>query len=80
MQTKLTLRFEEQLIEQAKSYAAHSGKSISQIVADYFKLLTSLPNKPVPQSPPITKSLRGLLRHSNLDEDDYRTHLEDKHL
>ena len=36
MQTKLTLRLEDQLIEQAKSYAAHAGKSVSQIVSDYF--------------------------------------------
>jgi predicted HicB family RNase H-like nuclease len=34
MQTKLTLRLEDQLIEQAKSYAAQAGKSVSQIVAE----------------------------------------------
>ena len=80
MQTKLTLRLEEQLIEQAKAYATHSGKSISQIVADYFKLLTSIPDKPAPQPLPLTKSLRGLLRESKLDEEDYKKHLEEKHL
>ena len=80
MQTKLTLRLEEQLIEQAKSYAARSGKSISQIVADYFKLITSAPSKSPQQSPPITESLRGLLRGSDLDESDHRKHLEEKHL
>jgi hypothetical protein len=80
MQTKLTLRLEDQLIEQAKSYAEQAGKSVSQLVAEYFKLLTS--QKVTTNSPPtpITKSLRGLLRESKLDEKDYKKYLEEKHL
>ena len=80
MQTKLTLRLEDQLIEQAKSYAALAGKSVSQIVADYFKLLTSEKIKSVSPSTPVTQSLRGLLRESKLDEKDYKKYLEEKHL
>ena len=79
MQTKLTLRLEERLIEQAKSYAAQAGKSVSQIVAEYFKLLTSQKVKANPPSTPITQSLRGLLRESKLDEKDYKKYLEEKH-
>ena len=79
MQTKLTLRLEDQLIEQAKVYAARTGKSVSQIVSDYFKLLTSEPNQPLSPSTPITQSLRGLLREAELDEKDYRKYLEEKH-
>lgn len=80
MQTKLTLRLEEQLIEQAKSYAAEAGKSVSQIVADYFRLLTEQKTKSSSSLTPITKSLRGLLRESKLDEKGYRKHLEEKYL
>ncbi|MDD2737263.1 MAG: DUF6364 family protein [Desulfuromonadaceae bacterium] len=80
MQTKLTLRLEDQLIEQAKSYAAHAGKSVSQIVAEYFKLLTSQEAKVNTPSTPITRSLRGLLRESTLDEQDYKKYLEGKYL
>lgn len=80
MQTKLTLRLEDQLIEQAKSYAAQAGKSVSQIVADYFKMLTSEKPTLTSSTAPITQSLRGLLRESNLDEKDYKKHLEEKHL
>ena len=81
MQTKLTLRLEDQLIEQAKSYAAQAGKSVSQIVADYFKLLTAeKKSKSVSHSTPVTQSLRGLLRESELDEKDYKKYLEEKHL
>jgi hypothetical protein len=79
MQTKLTLRLEDQLIEQAKSYAAQAGKSVSQIVSDYFKLLTSQNTKESTPSTPITQSLRGFLRESKLDEKDYKKYLEEKH-
>ena len=40
MQTKLTLRLEDSLIQQAKNYAKQHNKSLSQIVADYFHMLT----------------------------------------
>lgn len=80
MQTKLTLRLEDQLIEQAKSYASRAGKSVSQIVAEYFKLLTADKVKQISPSTPITQSLRGLLRESKFDEKDYKKHLEEKHL
>lgn len=79
MQTKLTLRLEDQLIEQAKAYAAQTGKSVSQIVADYFKLLTTEPIRPHSKATPLTQSLRGLLREAELDEKDYKKYLEDKH-
>ena len=36
MNTKLTLRLDENLIKSAKNYASSSGKSVSQLVADYF--------------------------------------------
>jgi len=80
MQTKLTLRLEDHLIEQAKSYAAQTGKSVSQVVAEYFRLLTAQERRTVSPSTPITQSLRGLLRESTLDERDYKKYLEDKHL
>jgi hypothetical protein len=78
MQTKLTLRLEDILIEQAKSYAAQAGKSLSQVVADYFKLLTSQAVKENSSITPVTQSLRGILRESPLDEKDYKKHLEGK--
>jgi Family of unknown function (DUF6364) len=46
MQTKLTLRIDEELIERARSHARQSGKSVSQLVSDYLELLP----KPGPSS------------------------------
>jgi len=80
MQTKLTLRLDDALIDQAKNYAARTGKSVSQVVADYFRLLPK-GDEPVgkPEITPLTQSLRGVLREAKLDEEDYRRHLSDKY-
>ena len=45
MQTKLTLRLEDSLIQQAKDYAKQHDKSLSQVVADYFQMLTQQSGK-----------------------------------
>ena len=78
MQTKLTLRLEDSLIQQAKSYAKQHDKSLSQVVADYFQVLTQQSKKPV--TSPITQSLIGVLDASDFDENDYKKHLEEKFL
>jgi hypothetical protein len=40
MNTKLTLTVEEGVIEKAKSYAKHTGRSLSEIVESYLETLT----------------------------------------
>ena len=39
MNTKLTLRLDKDLTEAAKEYSAKTGKSVSRIVADFFKII-----------------------------------------
>ena len=78
MQTKLTLRLENTLIEQAKSFAKQHDKSLSQVVSDYFKILTQQEKNL--ETPPITRSLIGVLESHQVDEDDYKRHLEEKYL
>ncbi len=78
MQTKLTLRLESELIEQAKEHAKQQGKSLSQVVADYFAVFAlDSKNKKIA---PITQSLTGVLKESKLDKKDYEKYLEEKHL
>lgn len=77
MQTKLTLRIEEELINTAKAYSARSGKSVSKIVADLFKSIQSKNNKNI-----ITQnvsSLKGVIKN-DISESDYKAHLESKYL
>ena len=77
MQAKLTLELEKTLIERAKRNAEASGKSVSQLVADYFAQL----GEPFDEEalPPITRSLSGILSGTNADETEYYQHLEKKH-
>lgn len=68
--TKLTLRIDKKLISFAKHYASQSGKSLSQLVAEYFNLLENVvPEKKMPVTP-ITRSLIGVLRDSRISEKD----------
>ncbi|WP_067514991.1 DUF6364 family protein [Endozoicomonas ascidiicola] len=78
---KLTLRMEPDQVERAKSYAAHHGKSLSQLVADYFDSLTTAEASEEPL-PPLTQKLKGALRsaNANMDDNDYKKYLEDKYL
>ena len=80
MQSKLTLRLDEGLIRRAKLIAKRKGKSVSQMVAEYFALLGSRPSKEPDELAPTVNSLKGILKGSKLDRKDYRRHLEDKYL
>ena len=80
MNTKLTLRLDEDLIKAAKKHAKSAGKSVSQLVAEYFYVLDQ--QSPIKEKPltPIVSSLKGSLKHLNVDEEGYRAYLEDKYL
>jgi Family of unknown function (DUF6364) len=80
MNTKLTLRLEEELIKSAKQHASVMGKSVSQMVADYFYLLDKKTLKKPISLTPLVKSLKGSLKKSDIDESYYQSHLEDKYL
>ena len=80
MQTKLTLRLEDELIEKAKILARQRGKSLSRIVSEYFNYITSNEVDSNTDLPPIVKSLYGSLANSDVDESDYKKYLEGKYL
>jgi hypothetical protein len=76
--TKLTLRLDDKLIASAKRRSAESGKSVSQLVSDFFALMDARDSHV--EITPRVRSLRGVLVSSGLDEADYLRHLEEKHL
>ena len=45
MNTKLTLSLEKEVIEKAKIYAKGTGRSLSEMVENYFKSLVEKPTK-----------------------------------
>ncbi|RMF78930.1 MAG: antitoxin [Nitrospirae bacterium] len=80
MQTKLTLRLDEELIRRAKVYAQRRGTSLSRIVAQYFALLDEpAPSEGVGETR-LVRELRGSLRGAEVDEADYRRYLEGRYL
>ena len=79
MQTKLTLRMDEELIHQAKRAADRRGKSVSQMVAEFFATLGERPTRSGAY-PPITTSLLGVMEGKTADERAYQRHLREKYL
>lgn len=75
MSTKLTLTIEKQIIEQAKKYASQKGKSLSEIVENYFKFLTQFKSEAKTEAySPRIKKLKGILK---VDSDfDYKKVLD----
>ena len=80
MQTKLTLRLEDELIRKAKKFSEKTGKSVSMIVADYFEKLDVPPPEEIESITPKVATLRGILKRTGAEEKDYYHRLEDKHL
>ncbi len=58
MNTKLTLTIEQSVIEKAKSYAKEKGRSLSDIIENYLKAITS-EQRIVEDISPLVNSLRG---------------------
>jgi hypothetical protein len=80
MQTKLTLRLEKQLVDSAKEYASSQGKSVSKMVADYFKLLKRIQKPQTDEIAPLAQSLKGALGGEKVTVSDYKKYLEEKYL
>lgn len=79
MNTKLTLRFDADLIESAKAYSEKTGKSASRIVSDLFEIIKN--DKLIKEEPlsPTVPSLKGALKRKNISETDYKNYLEKKY-
>jgi hypothetical protein len=78
MQTKLTLRLDDKLIKRAKAHAKRTGRSLSQLVGDYFSILGAQESRGEKLTPKVSR-LKGVLR-GHTDTRTYRKYLEDKHL
>lgn len=63
MNTKLTLTIEKEIIEIAKEYAKEKGQSLSEMVENYFKLITTDRRQIEPeQLSPRIRRLRGIIK------------------
>ena len=90
MDKKLTLRLNEVLIEHAKQHADRTGKSVSQMFANFVTALDGLETRKHPGGDtgidvetllPVTRSLLGILKSDREDKDRqaYHNYLEEKY-
>jgi hypothetical protein len=80
MQTKLTLRIDDSLIEEAKALASKRGKSLSQMIADYILGFRKRPASEGPPLTPLVASMKGILKGRKVHaRRDWRRHLDHKY-
>ena len=61
MDTKLTLKLDQAIIEQAKKYASETNTSLSKLIENYLSALTKSKNLKRRKINPIVKSLTGVI-------------------
>ena len=80
MTTKLTLTVEKSIIDRAKVYAKHTGRSLSEIIQNYLESITN-ENTEEKLSPKLKKIVGAVKLPKNFNEDkELRNYLEKKHL
>jgi hypothetical protein len=75
METKLTLKLDQTVINSAKTYAENNNRSLSRLVEDYFRNLVS-ENRQKEEYPPLVKKLSGIISEKDLkrlSKDDERS-------
>ncbi|MGB3606291.1 MAG: DUF6364 family protein [Psychroserpens sp.] len=81
MDTKLTLKLNQQIIEKAKIYASNKNLSLSRIIESYLQSLTSEDNKDDFEISPFIKSIAtGKTMPTDLDyKNEYSDYLIEKY-
>jgi hypothetical protein len=79
MDTKLTLKLNKDIIEQAKTYAKRENTSLSNLIESYLGLLVDPTDKH--EVTPLVKSLSGVidLPKDYDHKDNYRKHILNKY-
>ncbi len=80
METKLTLRLNKEVIEEAKKYALSQNISMSKMIETYLKSIVKSRNQKITITP-LVESISGIIQ---LDEDidykkDYNSFLKEKY-
>jgi hypothetical protein len=81
MTTKLTLTVEESTIKKAKSYAKHTGRSLSELIENYLETLTETHHGKDKLSPKLKKIAGVVKLPADFDEKkELNAYFENKHL
>lgn len=78
MDVKLTLKMDQNVINSMKQYAAQNDKSLSNLVEEFFKSMTTVGKKNENISP-LVKELSGIISEKDLENISYTDYLEKKY-
>ena len=73
MDSKLTLKLDQSIIERAKAYAKEKNISLSKMIENYLQALTKKQTREIEISP-LVESLTGVIK---LQDDDYKKDYSD---
>lgn len=81
MNSKLTLKLDNQVIERAKVYARKKNTSLSKLIKNYLTILTSGNNSDSEGITPLVKSISGVLYNAKASDlkGAYKKHLSKKY-
>ncbi len=79
MNSKLTLKLDDNVIKQAKKYAKENNISLSKLIENYLRAVT-IRKKRKPEISPLVESLTGVIKIKNKDyKKDYSDFLSKKY-
>lgn len=81
MQTKLTLKLDDEIIRLTKEYGKEKNESLSKLVEDFFRSLTTIKSASHKYSP-LVEELSGVISVESIesiDENEYTIFLEKKY-
>ncbi|HSW62467.1 MAG TPA: DUF6364 family protein [Dissulfurispiraceae bacterium] len=81
MQTKLTLRLDDNLIRKTKKIAKDRNLSLSEMVAEYFASLIMV-SREESHASPVLREISGVMKGKSKEKDRlgaYHRHLEEKY-
>ena len=79
METKLTLKLDQNVIQSAKLYAETNKRSLSRLVEDYFRKLIVENTPASSRFSPLVEELSGVISETDLKKLDYVSYLEQKY-
>ena len=79
METKLTLKLDQAVIQSVKVYAEKNNRSLSKLIEDYFKNLINENDKKKNKISPLVQELSGIISEKDINGINYIDYLEKKY-
>lgn len=74
----MTLKLNQEVIEKAKEYAKSKNTSLSKLIENILSRMTATDDF-TPKITPLVDNLSGIIDADKINDDDYRSYLEEKY-